>query len=366
MIYSQVLYFLELGTTGFGGPIALVSRMERDLVERRAWFTPEEFSRGLALAQIAPGPLAAQLAMYLGWLRGGIAGATIAGAAFVLPSFVIVLGIAWAYTRYGALPWMQAAFYGVGAAVIAVLARSAARLFGRTVPRDRLLWVIALINGIVVAFTERELVWVFLVSGLVPVMVRAVPWPRTAACVAMGPGLGAVMAPLVELFLFFAKAGAVVFGSGLAIIPFLHGEVVAARGWLTEQQFLDAVAVAMLTPGPVVITVAFIGWLVAGFSGATAAALGVFAPVLLVVILVSPVYERVMAKRWVRLAAQGVTAAAAGALAGAVVVLGRRALVDLTTVGIAALTLLVLLRWRRVPEPALLGAAAIMGLWLAG
>lgn len=363
-----MLYFLRLGATGFGGPIALVSRMERDLVEDRGWFSPAEFARGLALAQVAPGPLAAQLAMYLGWLKGGVAGASAVGLSFVAPSFLIVLGIAVAYTGMGALPWMRAAFYGVAAAVIAILARSAVRLLRRTMPNEGWAWIVAAANGIVVAWTGRELVWVLLVSGCVPLITLAARRPPGSAA-GFAPGLLAILAGAAavptELFLFFAKAGAVVFGSGLAIIPFLHGEVVTARGWLTEQQFLDAVAVAMMMPGPVVITVAFMGWIVAGLSGATAAAAGVLAPSWLVVIAVAPVYQRIMENPWIRAFAGGVIAAAAGALGGAVVVLAQRAVVDVPTALIAGLSLAALLRWRRLPEPAVLVAAAAAGLVVA-
>ena len=370
MISPQAAYFLRLGATGFGGPIALVDRMERDLVAERGWYTPEEFGRGLALAQVAPGPLAAQLAMYLGWLRGGLAGATVAGVAFVAPSFVLVLGIAAAYTGLGSMAWMRAAFYGVGAAVIAVLARSAFRLLTRTVPRRGWAWAVAALNAAAVAFTGRELVSVVLVSGCVPLVVLASRRAGTALTVApavlSGAAASAGLSPSAGLLLFFAKAGALVFGSGLAIIPFLHGEVVDARGWLTEQQFLDAVAVAMLTPGPVVITVAFIGWLVDGLTGACAAALGVFAPTWLAVVLVAPAYERIMANPWLRAFADGVIAAASGALAGAVLVLARRSIVDLPTVLILGGAAVLLLWGRRIPEQVVLAAAAAAGLLVAG
>jgi chromate transporter len=370
VIFAQALYFLRLGATGFGGPIALVGRMERDLVEERGWFTPSEFARGLALAQVAPGPLAAQLAMYLGWLRGGVLGATAVGLCFVAPSFLIVLGIAVAYTRVGALPWMRAAFYGVAAAVIAVLARSAVRLLRRTMPHEGWAWIVATTNGIVVILTGRELVWVLLLSGCVALLKLAAR--RHAGSLAgFAPGVLALgvlaggLSVTAELFLFFAKAGAVVFGSGLAIIPFLHGEVVTARGWLTEQQFLDAVAVAMLMPGPVVITVAFMGWIVGGLSGATAAAAGVLAPSWLVVIAVAPVYQRIMENPWIRAFAGGVIAAAAGALGGAVVVLAQRAVFDVPTALIAGVSLAVLVLWRRIPEPLVLACAAVAGLVVA-
>ena len=370
-------YFLRLGTLGFGGPIALTVAMQRDLVETRGWVTPTEYMEGLALAQLAPGPLAAQLAIYLGWVRWRILGATITGLAFVSPSLVMVLVLAWLYLRYGGLPWMQAAFYGIGAAVIAVIARGALKLAERTVGRDPLLALILVANGAIVAWTARELFWVFVLSGAVVPLVRR--WStRRAAPGAVTPLLvpwawwltglhgAADQAMLARIFGYFAKAALVVFGSGLAVVPFLHGGVVESFRWLTDRQFLDAVAVSMITPGPVVITVAFIGYLVAGPLGGLVAALGMFLPTWLVVILAAPWFRRVMENRTLRSAVAGVTAAAAGAIAGAVIVLGRRALIDGPTWGIALVTLLLLWRARRIPEPALILAAGVAGLLLAG
>jgi chromate transporter len=372
---AWAVYFLRLGTLGFGGPIALTAAMQRDLVEARGWVTPDEYKEGLALAQLAPGPLAAQLAIYLGWVRRRVLGATVTGLAFVGPSLVMVLALAGLYVRYGGLPWMQAAFYGIGAAVIAIIARGALQLAGRTVGRDRLLAAVMLANAAVVASTEHELLWVFVLSGVtVPVMRRlngrpTAPGAVTSLLVPLGwwiTGLhgAADRATLVRVFGYFAKAGLVVFGSGLAVVPFLHGGVVGSFGWLTERQFLDAVAVSMITPGPVVITVAFIGYLVAGLVGGLVAAVGIFLPTYLVVVLVAPWFRRVMANRTLRSAVDGVTAAAAGAIAGAVVVLGRRALVDGTTWGIALVTLVLLWRVRRIPEPALILGAGVAGLLL--
>ena len=369
---AWVAYFLRLGTFGFGGPIALAAAMRQDLVEQRGWITDAEYKEGLALAQLAPGPLAAQLAIYLGWIRAGILGATLVGLAFVGPSFVMVMLLAWGYLHYGGLPWMQAVFYGIGAAVIAIIARGAVTLSARTVGRDVLLGAILVLNAVVVAATERELFWVFVLSGLVVPLARglaprlgrgAVPLVLPAWWLAGLHG-AADPAVLTTLFAFFAKASLVVFGSGLAVVPFLHGGVVTGYGWLTERQFLDAVAVSMITPGPVVITVAFIGTLVAGLLGGIIAALGMFIPTWLAVVLLAPGFRRIMASPGLRAAVDGVTAAAAGAIAGAVVVLGRRALVDPATWLIALVTLLLLWRVRRIPEPLLIGAAGIVGLAL--
>lgn len=369
-------YFLRLGTVGFGGPIALAAAMQRDLVTRRGWVTLEEYKEGLALAQLAPGPLAAQLAIYLGWVRGGLLGATAVGLAFVAPSFLMVVTLSACYVRFGELGWMQGAFYGIGAAVIAIVARSAGKLLRSSVGDDPLLWALVLVNAVVVAWLEAELLWVFALSGLVVLFWRArsrlasvrrggvlalLPWWLVTGL--QGP---ASTDTLGQILGFFSKAAVVVFGSGLAVVPFLHGGAVREYAWLTERQFLDAVAVSMITPGPVVITVAFIGYLVAGPVGGLIAAIGIFLPTWLAVVLAAPSFHRVVASRHLRAAVDGVTAAATGAIAGAVVVLGRRAIVDAGTLAIAAVTLVVLMRARRVPEPLLILAAGVVGVVLGG
>ncbi len=357
-------YFLRLGAIGFGGPVALVGRMQQDLVDTRGWVSRQDYLDGLALAQLSPGPLAAQLAMYLGRVRAGVAGATLVGAAVILPSFVMVLAIAAAYQRAGGMPWIQAAFYGIGAAVIAIIARSVIRLTRLTLARDPWRWAIMLVNAAVTVATRSEVIWAIVASGLALMAWRArgrVAAPALLAVVPVAtPPLHAVTtAPtLMRIITYFATAGAFVFGSGLAIVPFLHGGVVEHLHWLDERQFLDAVAVAMITPGPVVITVAFIGFLVAGWPGALAAAVGVFVPCYLFVVALASHFRRLAAIGWVRDLVAGITAAATGAIAGAVVVLGTRAVVDVPTFAIAGAAWLVLARWR-LPEPAvILGAAA--------
>jgi chromate transporter len=357
-------YFLRLGASGFGGPIALAGFMQRDLVEERRWVSSEDYVDGLALAQLAPGPLAAQLAMYLGYVRGGLVGATIVALLFVLPSFLMVWGISVAYVRFGGLPWMQALFYGIGSSVIGIIARSAFKLTRLTIGKSRLLWSIFAVMALSTAWTEREVVWLFLFAGaLTMLLARKAPAGAMALLAGLGPAqLPAAAAPtLSTLFWFFAKAGAFVFGSGLAIVPFLYGEVVSTQGWLDDRQFLDAVAVAMITPGPVVITVAFIGYLVAGPWGMTAAALGVFLPVYLFVLIPAPYFRRHRSQPAVKAFVDGVTAAATGAIAGAAYVLATRAIVDFWTASIAVATFALLTRFK-ISELWLIGAAGALGL----
>lgn len=362
-------YFLRLGTIGFGGPIALAGHMQQDLVEERGWVRKEDYLEGLALAQLAPGPLAAQLAIYLGYIRAGVLGATAVGVAFVLPSFLMVLGLSAAYVRYGGLPWMQGMFYGIGAAVIGIITRSAFKLTKLTLGKDKLLWSIFAVLAVSTAWTSQEIIWLFLLGGVANLFAKALPRrlpARTTVSMLLTPGTLAtfgVNGTLLTIFVYFAKAGLFVFGSGLAVVPFLYGGVVQGHHWLTDKQFVDAVAVAMITPGPVVITVAFIGYLVAGIAGATAAALGIFLPVYLVVVLLAPSYKRWAKNPQLNAFVRGVTAAATGAIAGAVVVLARRSVYDLPTLLICAVSLAVLFRWK-IPEPVLIACAAVAGLLL--
>jgi len=375
---SLVAYFLRLGTVGFGGPIALAGYMQRDLVEHRRWISEQDYKEGLALAQLAPGPLAAQLAIYLGWSRAGVIGATLVAVAFIAPSFLMVLALSALYVRFGGLPWMLGAFYGVGAAVIAVIVRATIKLARLTLGGDRLLWAICVVSAVITAWTETEFFPLFIGAGLLTVAARArardalgagalmLSWPGVASIGTAAPVVIDGATSLVTIFWFFAKAGAVVFGSGLAIVPFLHGGAVQQFHWLSERQFLDAIAVSMITPGPVVITVAFIGYLAAGTLGATVAAAGVFLPVYLFVILPAPYFRRFAKNRQVHAFVEGVTAAATGAIGGAAIVLGRRAITDVGAILICGGVFAVLAKTRRIPEPLIIVGAGAIGLLIRG
>jgi len=369
-LWQLVRYMLGLGTWGFGGPVALVGYMYRDLVEKRQWISEADYKEGLTLAQLMPGPMAAQLSIYLGFVHYRILGATLVGLAFVLPSFFMVVALGAAYVAYGGIGWMQAVFYGVGAAVIGIIAMSAYKLTSKNIGRDKLMWAIFLVNAAFTAITQTEWVWMVLGAGVLVWLLRAPPksW--------FGGGLKSIAAPLAgwfalsaidwpklgQLGAYFAYAGSFVFGSGLAIVPFLYGGVVKEYGWLTDQQFVDAVAVAMITPGPVVITTGFIGYLVAGFGGAVVAAAGTFLPCYLLTILPAPYFKKHGKRPAIVAFIDGVTAAAIGAIAGAVIVIGQRSITDWITAALALVTVGILWRFKKVPEPAIVLAAALIGL----
>jgi chromate transporter len=380
-LWRLTRYFLKLGTIGFGGPVALIGFMHRDLVEQRRWITEDTYKLSLALAQIMPGPLAAQTAIAIGYFEAGITGATLVGLSFVLPSFLMVIGISLVYVAYGGLWWMQALFYAIGATVIAIIAIAAYKLARSTNKRDPVLWGIFIALTAVTAWAQAELAEFFILAGLAVLFVRA--WPGWKPGLLMGLSgliLGAAIwlfeawvrqagtaadsqDILTQILLFFTKAGAFVFGSGLAIIPFLQQGVVEQFGWLTEHQFLDAVAVAMITPGPVVITVAFIGFLVAGFAGAVMASIGIFLPVYLFTIIPAPWFKRHRDNAQLKAFVDGATAAATGAITGAVLVLAARAIVDLPTAIIAVVSFAILWRFK-ISEPIMVTISGIVGLIL--
>ena len=373
-LWQMILYMLRLGTLGFGGPVALVGYMHRDLVEDRKWISDADYKEGLALSQLAPGPLAAQLGIYMGYVHYRILGATLAGIAFVIPSFIMVVALGWAYVRFGGIPWMQAVFYGVGAAVVGVIAISAKKLTEKSVGKDKLLWAIYLLMAVITVVTESEIAWLFIAAGVLVWLLRAPPkWlargNMNAAALTQVPMAGSFLGSmdvslLTQIGLFFAKAGAFVFGSGLAIVPFLYAGTVTEYHWLTEKQFVDAVAVAMITPGPVVITVGFIGYLIAGFTGASIAALATFIPCYLFTIIPAPYFKKYGRLPGVVAFVDGITAAAIGAITGAVIVIAKRSISDIPTAVICLITIAVLWKFKKLQEPVIIAAAAVAGLIL--
>ncbi len=363
-LWQLTAYFLRLGAFGFGGPIALAGYMQRDLVPRK-WITQEEYVQGLAFSQMMPGPLAAQLAMWIGYIRHGALGASLIGIVFILPTYLIVLVISFFYVKYHGLALVQALFYGIGPVVIAIVAISAVRLARTTVGKDRTMWVVFVTAAAITLVTRAEIAIVFIAAGLFGMYLNFRHRKGAAAMMAapFAAGAGIPLAVLPALGVFFLKAGAFTFGSGLAIVPFLHQGVVIEHHWLNEREFLDAVAVGIITPGPVVITAAFVGYLVAGLPGSLVAAGGVFLPVYLFVLFIGKYIIRYRDHPMLRGFVKGATSAATGAIAGATFILGQGSIVDVPTTVIGVIGLLVLWRFK-VPEPAVIAAAAAAGIVL--
>ena len=360
-------YFLRLGSLGFGGPVALVGQMERELVAERGWLSREEMREAVALCQTMPGPLAIQVGIYIAWLRGGQLGAWLGGWCFILPNFLIVVGLAALYVAFDGLPWMTAVFYGVSPAVIALILHSTWRL-AKLGMEDRMQAVLAIAAFVVTIVLQAEVAAIFLVAGAIGVLWYGSlrggrpPMLPLLAVVPLGAVPQAPTLPLIgKLFGFFLKAGSLTFGSGLVIVPFLEKGLVQETGWLDERQFLVAVAIGMMSPGPVVITATFVGFLVAGFWGAAAATIGIFLPSFLLVLIVAPILTRHRNNANVKGFVKGAYAAALGTIAGASVLLGRIAIGDGLTAAIAVVSLAALFRWK-VSNPALMAAAAAIGL----
>ena len=363
-------YFLRLGAYGFGGPIALVGYMHRDLVAQRRWFSDDEYRQGLALAQTMPGPLAAQLAMWLGFLTRGILGSAAVAVAFVTPPFLLVTAAAVIYVENQSSSVVHALFRGIGPAIVAIVAIASVKLARTTNRRDPLLWAIA--AGVTV-IAGAEIVWLFLAAGIFGAIVYGGGLPTRRAVAGVGPlnmlatvkglaftGSGA---GLGTLGLFFLQAGAFTFGSGLAVVPFLHLGLVNDHHWLSEQQFVDCVALGIISPGPVVIIGTVAGYVVFGLTGAFVATVAIFLPAFVLVVLLGRTYRRHAAHARVKGFVAGATAAASGAIAGAAIVIAKGIVNDAASVAIVAISLLALLQKRaRVPEPALIAATAGVGL----
>src|SRR6266478_3225962 len=369
-ISELVRYFLRLGFLGFGGPVALVGQMERELVDERKWLTKEQMRESIAIYQSLPGPLAIQVGIYVSYLRGGFWGAWAGGWAFIFPNFAIVAALGALYVYLGDLQPVTAIFYGVSPAVVALILHSCYRL-ARLGMEDALQWVLAMVCFAVTLAVRAEVAVLFIGAGVVGVLYYGTLWRRassatrlfsTAPVLSLAPLAPAASAgTLGKLLLFFLKAGALTFGSGLVIVPFLQQGVVQQFGWLGEREFLIAVAIGMISPGPVVITATFVGYLVAGFWGSLAATIGIFLPSFILVLVAAPLLARHRSNRNVQGFVKGAYAAAIGTILGACVLLGRIAIGDSFTAAIGLIALFVLFRWK-VSNPLLMAVTAGAGL----
>ena len=368
-IAELVRYFLRLGFLGFGGPVALVGQMERELVDEYKWLTKEQMREAIAICQSLPGPLAIQFGIYIAWLRCGFWGAWAGGWAFILPNFVIVAALGALYVYLGDLQPVTAIFYGVSPAVIALILHSCYRLT-KLGMEDWLQWVIAAVCLAVTVILQAEVALLFIGAGLVGILYYGSMFKRASAtlpAIIVVPAVTVPIAPVAtgstlgKLLLFFLKAGSMTFGSGLVIVPFLEQGLVQQYGWLDERQFLIAVAVGMISPGPVVITATFVGYLVAGFWGSVVSTIGIFLPSFLLVLIVAPLLARHRGNANVQGFVKGAYAAAIGTILGACFLLGKIAIGDWLTALIGIASLAILFRWK-VSNPLLIGVTAVIGL----
>ncbi len=367
-ISELVRYFLRLGLLGFGGPVALVGQMERELVAERKWLGKEQMREAIAICQSLPGPLAIQVGIYISYLRAGFWGAWAGGWAFILPNFVIVAALGALYVYLGDLRPVTAIFYGVSPAVIALILHSCYRL-AKLGMDDWIQWAIAAVCLVITVALQAEVALLFIGAGVVGILYygnifRRVPTstiPSIAAPMLIQLAPTATSSTLGKLLLFFLKAGSLTFGSGLVIVPFLEQGLVQQYNWLDQRQFLIAVAIGMISPGPVVITATFVGYLVAGFWGSLVSTVGIFFPSFILVLVAAPLLARHRSNRKVQGFVRGAYAAAIGTILGACFLLGKIAIGDWLTALIGVASLAVLFRWK-VSNPLLIAATAVVGL----
>jgi chromate transporter len=367
-ISDLVAYFLRLGAIGFGGPVALCGQMEKELVQERHWLTRDEMLQAIAVCQSLPGPLAIQVGIFISYLRGGFWGAWAGGWAFILPNFLAVSIVAALYVHFSGLSAVTAIFYGVSPAVIALILHSCYRL-AKLGMEDWFQWMIASVCFAVTLGLQAEVAPMFIGAGVLGIVYygsmfrgrEIAPSIPAAGALASGVGKASGLPILGKLLAFFLKAGSLTFGSGLVIVPFLEKGLVQRTGWLNEREFLVAVAIGVISPGPVVITATFVGFLVAGFLGATVATVGIFLPSFLFVLIAAPILIRHRTNPDVRGFVKGAYAAAIGTILGACILLGRIAIGDWLTATIALVSLLALFRWK-LNNPLLIAVTAIIGL----
>ena len=392
---SLAAFFLYVGATGFGGPVAVTNKMRRELVDKRNILAASDFREALTLAHLMPGPLAIQVAMYIGWRLRGVAGGSLAGICFVMPAFLMTIAIAWAYVAFRGIPQIDAAFHGVSAAVAALILFNATQLARGLLGKERALWILSAAALGLTLMNVREPVLIFLAAGCVNALIQSRKMPKkpgsaflliaalsAIAALAIIPGLPSLTTPetismtpglpaanvasrqpgLAEIFGFFFKAGALIFGSGLVIIPFMRDPLIHQLQWIDTKQFVDAVAVGFMTPGPALITVAFIGYLIHGLAGATVSSVGIFLPSWFYTLGAAPFYKRIIRIKSVDHIVGGISAAAVGAIAGSGIMIARDSVTDPPTIIIAAVSLFSLIRLGKIPEGILILLAAAAGI----
>ncbi|HJX84692.1 MAG TPA: chromate efflux transporter [Candidatus Angelobacter sp.] len=372
------MFFLRLGVTAFGGAAAHVAVMEDELVRRRRWLSREQFLDLLGASNLIPGPSSSELAIHIGYMRAGWPGLLVAGICFILPAALMVCGLAWAYVRFGNLAATSALLYGIKPLVIAVILQALWGL-GKTAVKTPVLAGIGLASIAALILFGLHPLLLLLIAGTIAAALSEITGrqgrtqaasvtslllpPKASPMVASfaTAGAAAVVAPftLGSLFLVFLKVGAVVFGSGYVLLAFLRNDFVVHRGWLTDTQLTDAVAVGQITPGPVFTTATFIGYVLGGLRGAIAATIGIFLPAFLLVAASGPLVPRIRKSRIASAFLDGVNVASLALMTVVTWQLGRASLVDVETATLAAASLIVLLRFRVNSLWLVLGGAVI-------
>jgi chromate transporter len=374
-LWDLAILFLRLGTTAFGGPAAHIAMMEDEVVRRRQWLTREQFLDMLGATNLIPGPNSTELAIHIGHQQRGWPGLLVAGSCFILPATLIVAAFAWAYVHFGSLPQIKWILYGVKPVIIAVVLQALWSL-GRSAAKTRSLAVIGLIAAVLSFAGVNELLIIFAAGAIVAAGRWFINWRKRRPAVSVGISAVGPIAAIVQaaaspfaggattfglwpLFLFFLKVGSVLFGSGYVLLAFLRGDLVERWHWLTNAQLLDAIAVGQVTPGPVFTTATFIGYLLAGPSGAIAATLGIFLPAFVFVAISGPLLPRIRRSQTAGAFLDGVNV---GSLALMLVVtweLGRTALIDIPTIALAIASAGLLIYFRVNSVWLVLGGAAV-------
>lgn len=354
-----ISYFLKIGLLGFGGPMAHIAMMDEELIEKRKWTSKEQFLEGLAVCQILPGPASTQLGIYLGYLRGGLMGGILAGLCFILPAFILITALSHVYFQYGAVPEIQGLLYGINALVIALIGNSLLKM-GKSSIKDRIGGVIMALSATAIYALKLNILVVLISGGLIGIMVYY-QWPKSKKTYMTLLPLILIEPTLGKLFSFFLKVGSFIYGGGLVIIPFIEQEVVGKLGWLTQKEFLAGISFGQVTPGPVVITSAFIGYKVFGVLGAVVAASGIFIPSFAFILIATPYLGKIREIPWVKGFLTGINAAVIGAILASMMQLIPSAIIDIWTLIIAGAGFVALWKYK-INSFYAIGASAILGL----
>lgn len=339
-------YFLTIGLIGFGGPMAHIAMMDSELIERRKWATKDEFLDGLTVCNILPGPASTQLGIYMGYIKGGILGGTLAGIAFILPAFIIITILSYVYFEFGEIPSMTGILYGINAVVIALISSSLLNMYKKSVV-SKSQFTIFILTTIAITFFKVNMIVAMLLAGVVGVFIYSNPFKAKNHRKVLSVGFPLIFTSMLsKLFIFFIKVGSFIYGGGLVIIPFIENEVVNKLGWLTQSEFLAGIALGQVTPGPVIITAAFIGYKVLGVIGALISTVAIFIPSFIFILIAAPYLKKLKDIPWIKGALKAINAAVIGSILSLIISLVPAAIIDGPTFLIAAVGFISIIRYK--------------------